>query len=201
MVPQKFVPSYCDKSLLNYDHESQILSHLVKCYDTNGISLLLNYKFLKTFSYYTFDSAIAYKPSGFIFDLNYEESNFYETVQYTGNFNGLIGSQPEFLSFLFSNSSLSGYNYYYVSDYFVTINPGVSAFIFCDNTLSNTFNVFVNSVNMNLRDVYGSLVFDFSGSNEYEFSSINDSITANLGTNYTITYVSSAQHVLKLIPI
>lgn len=198
---QQFIPSFCDKSLLNYDHESQVLSHLVKCYDNNGLSVLLNYKFLKTFSYYTLSNAILYKPLGFLFDLNYEGKTFYDTVQYSGSFTGLIGGQPEFLTFLCSNSSLSGYNYYYVSEVSLTIDPGVSAFIYCDNTLSNTFDIFVNSVNMNLRDVYGTLVYDFSGSNEHSFTTINETITANLGGyNYTITYMTSAQHVLKLIP-
>ena len=133
---------------------------------------------------------------------HYETSNFYEIVQYAGIFNGILGSQPQFLSLLLANSSFSGYNFYYVSEYVTTINPGVSAFVFCDNTLSNTFDVLIDSQNMNLRDVYGSLVFDFSGSNEHEFTSINDSITASFGSyNYTITYVASAQHVLKLIPL
>ena len=199
---QQFIPALCDKGLLNYDHESQILSHLVKCYDNNGISVLLNYKFLKTFSYYTLDSAILYKPLGFIFDLNFEGSNFYDTVQYSGNFNGLIGSQPNFLSFLASNSAENGYNYYYVSEFPLTVDLGISAFVYCDNTLSNTFNVFVSSKNLNLRDVYGTLVYDFSGSNQYTFTSINDSLTANLGGfAYSITYMASAQHVLKLLPI
>ena len=118
------------------------------------------------------------------------------------NFNGLIGSQPNFLSFLASNSAENGYNYYYVSEFPLTVDLGISAFVYCDNTLSNTFNVFVSSKNLNLRDVYGTLVYDFSGSNQYTFTSINDSLTANLGGfAYSITYMASAQHVLKLLPI
>ncbi|NBO36502.1 hypothetical protein EBU91_03045, partial [bacterium] len=47
---QQFNPTYCDKSLLNYHHESQILTHLTKCYDNNGVSIILNYKFIKYFN-------------------------------------------------------------------------------------------------------------------------------------------------------
>jgi hypothetical protein len=198
---QQFNPTYCDKSLLNYNHESQVLSHLVKCYDNNLIPILLNYKFVKFFKNIELQKATAFKPCGFIFDQNYAGTNFDQTVQHVGIFSGIVGAQPQFLSFLASVSSLSGYNFYYVSEYPLTVNQGTSSFVFCDDTLTNTFDVYLGSLNLNLQDVYGTLVYDFSGSNEHFFNSLNDSITATSGAySYTITYVASAQHVIKIIP-
>lgn len=198
---QQFNPTYCDKSLLNYNHESQILSHIVKCYDNNLIPILINYKFVRFFNNIELQKSIAFKPCGFIFDQNYNGTNFDQTVQHVGIFSGIVGSQPQFLSFLASVSSLSGYNFYYAANYPLTISSAVSGFIFCDDTLTNVFNIYLGSLNLNLRDVYGTLVYDFSGSNEHYFTTLNDSVTASSGPyTYTITYVASGQHVIKIIP-
>lgn len=198
---QQFNPTYCDKSLLNYNHESQVLSHIVKCYDNNLIPVLINYKFVKFFNNIELENSITFKPCGYIFDQNYSGTNFYQTVQHVGIFSGIVGAQPQFLSFLASVSALSGYNFYYVSNYPLTVNPGVSSFVFCDDTLTNSFDVYLGSLNLNLQDVYGTLVYDFSGSNEHYFTTLNDSVSAVSGPfTYTITYVASGQHVIKIIP-
>lgn len=188
----------CDKSLLNYNHESQVLGQIVKCYDKTGVSLLLNYKLIRSFNDIKLDNVIAFKPCGFIYDKNYSDITNDQTVRHTGLVTGIVGSQPYFSSFIASNISYAGYNYYYISTGSLSIAPNVSAFVFCDNTVSNTFNVSIDVYNLNLRDVYGTLVYDFSGPNEHYFTTINESITAQFGSLiFSLTYVASGQHVLK----
>ena len=134
----------------------------------------------------------------FLQSKNYSDITNDQTVRHIGLETGIAGSQPYFSSFIASNISYAGYNYYYVSTGSLSIAPNVSAFVFCDNTVSNTFNVIIDVYNLNLRDVYGTLVYDFSGPNEHYFTTINESITAQFGSSiYSFTYVASGQHVLK----
>jgi len=63
------------------------------------------------------------------------------------------------------------------------------------------FTVSAGNKGLNLRDVYGTLVYDFSGSNEHYFTTLNDSVTAQDGSNiFSITYVASGQHVIYIDP-
>lgn len=198
---ENFNLSYNDKSLMNVNHEAQILGILVKGYDNNGISILQNYKFIRSFNSIKLQQHLIFKPCGFIYDRNYNDKIKNQTVRHVSIETGIVGNQKDFNSFVCSSSSSQYYNYFYANSADLTISSTISSFIVCDETLTNIFNITAGNLALNLRDVYGTLVFDFSGSNEHYFTTINDSITANTGTNIiSLTYVGSGQHVLYLDP-
>jgi hypothetical protein len=198
---ENFYLSYNDRSLMNVRHEAQILGILVKSYNKNGISLLQNYKFIKSFNTIKLQQHLVFKPCGFIYDRNYNDKIKNQTVRHIGIQSSVIGNQKDFNSFVCSNSSSQYYNYFYANSSDLTLSSQISAFIVCDETLTNIFNITAGILDLKLRDVYGTLVFDFSGSNEHYFTTINDSITANVGTNIiALTYVASGQHVLYMDP-
>ena len=132
---------------------------------------------------------------------NYNDKIKNQTVRQICLQSGIAGNQEYFNSFVCSSSAFEYYNYFYANSADLTISSNISAFIVCDETLTNIFSITAGNLALNLRDVYGTLVFDFSGSNEHYFTTINDSITANAGTNIiSLTYVGSGQHVLYLDP-
>ena len=198
---ENYNSSYNDRSLLNVHHESQTLGVLVKSYNNNGIPLLQNYKFKRSFNGVNLEQFLTIKPCGFIYDRNYNDIIKNQTVRAISFYSSSVANQNQFNSLIFAASSQSYYNFYYVSTLPLTISSTVSSFVVCDSTITNVFTVSAGNKNFNLRDVYGTLVYDFSGSNEHYFTTINDSVTAQDGPNqFSITYVASGQHVIYIDP-
>ena len=193
--------SYDDRSLLNYHHESQTLGVLVKSYNNNGIPLLQNYKFKRSFNNLNLEQFLILKPCGFIYDRNYNDIIKNQTVRHTSVYSSVVGNQNKFDSLVCGAFSQNYYNFYYADSRPLTINSTASSFIFCDSSITNVFSISAGNKNLNLRDVYGTLVYDFSGSTQHYFTTINDSITAQDGSNvFSITYVASGQHVIYIDP-
>lgn len=193
--------SYNDKSLLNYHHESQTLGVLVKSYNNNGIPLLQNYKFKRSFDNLKLEQFLVLKPCGFIYDRNYFDVIKNQTVRHTSFYSSIVANQNQFNSLNCASSAQDYYNFYYAAAQPLTISSTISSFVVCDSTITNVFTISAGNTNLNLRDVYGTLVYDFSGSNEHYFTTINDSITAQDGSNiFSITYVASGQHVIYIDP-
>lgn len=193
--------SYNDRSLLNVHHESQTLGVLVKSYNNNGIPLLQNYKFKRSFNGVNLQQFLTVKPCGFIYDRNYNDVIKNQTVRAISFYSSIVANQNQFNSLICASSSQNYYNYYYAAAQPLTISSTASSFVVCDSTITNTFTVSAGNTNLNLRDVYGTLVYDFSGSNQHYFTTINDSVTAQDGANaFSITYVASGQHVIFIDP-
>lgn len=198
---ENYSVSYNDRSLLNYHHESQTLGVLVKSYNNNGIPLLQNYKFKRFFEGLTLENFLVFKPCGFIYDRNYNDIIKNQTVRHVSFYSSIVGNQNQFNSFITASFDQNYYNFYYAASQPLTVSSTVSSFIVCDSTITNVFTISAGNKNLNLRDVYGTLVYDFSGSNEHYFTTINDSITAQDGSNvFSITYVASGQHVIYIDP-
>ena len=198
---ENFNLNYNDKSVMNVSHEAQILGILVKGYNNTGIPVLQNYKFTKSFDSINLQQHLVFKPCGFIYDRNYNDVIKNQSVRHIGLVSQIVANQKSFNSLVCSLSSQDVYNYYYASAEDLTISNTISSFIVCDETITNIFNITAGNVALNLRDVYGTLVYDFSGSNEYYFTSINDTLTAQDGIDiFSITYVASGQHVIFLEP-
>jgi len=198
---ENYNSSYNDRSLLNYHHESQTLGVLVKSYNNNGIPLLQNYKFKRAFDNLNLEQFLVLKPCGFIYDRNYNDIIKNQTVRHTSFYSTIVGNQNQFNSLICSSSSQNYYNFYYAASQALTVSSTVSSFVLCDSTITNVFTVSAGNKGLNLRDVYGTLVYDFSGSNEHYFTTLNDSVTAQDGSNiFSITYVASGQHVIYIDP-
>jgi len=198
---ENYNSTYNDRSLLNVHHESQILGILVKSYNNNGVPLLQNYKFKRAFKGLSLDQFLVLKPCGFIYDRNYNDIIKKQTVRHSSFYSSIVGNQKNFNSLVCTTSSSNYYNYYYAATEPLTISSTVSSFVLCDSTLTNVFAITAGNKNLNLRDVYGTLVYDFSGNNQHYFTTINDSITAQDGSNvFSITYVASGQHVIYIDP-
>jgi hypothetical protein len=198
---ENFNLSLNDRSLMNISHESQILGILVKSYNKNGIPILNNYKFKRSFNTLALDNFLSFKPCGFIYDRNYNDRIKEQTVRHISLSSSIVANQKDFNSLVCSSSSSEFFNYYYAASQPLTVSSTVSSFIVCDSTVTNTFTVSAGNTKLNLRDVYGTLVYDFSGSNQHYFTTINDSITAQDGMNiFSITYVASGQHVIYIDP-
>jgi hypothetical protein len=198
---ENFNISLNDRSLMNINHESQILGIIVKSYNKNGIPLLNNYKFKRSFNKAVLDKFLTFKPCGFIYDRNYNDIIKQQTVRHISLSSTIVANQKDFNSLVFSSSSSDFLNYYYVATQPLTVSSSLSSIIICDSTITNIFLLSAGNKNLNLRDVYGTLVYDFSGSNEHYFTTINDSITAQDGTNiFSITYIASGQHVIYIDP-
>jgi hypothetical protein len=186
---------------MNISHESQILGILVKSYNKNGIPILNNYKFKRSFNTLALDNLLSFKPCGFIYDRNYNDRIKEQTVRHISLSSSIVANQKDFNSLVCSSSSSEFFNYYYAASQPLTVSSTVSSFIVCDSTITNIFTISAGNTKLNLRDVYGTLVYDFSGSNQHYFTTINDSITAQDGVNiFAITYVASGQHVIYIDP-
>ena len=198
---ENFNVSLNDKSLMNINHESQILGILVKSYNNNGVPVLNNYKFNRSFNSLSLDNFLTFKPCGFIYDRNYNDRIKDQTVRHVSLSSSIVANQKDFNSLICSSSASEFFNYYYAASQPLTVSSTVSSFVICDSTITNIFYVSAGNINLNLRDVYGTLVYDFSGSNQHYFTTINDSITAQDGANiFSITYIASAQHVIYIDP-
>ena len=198
---ENFNVSLNDKSLMNINHESQILGILVKSYNNNGVPVLNNYKFNRSFNSLSLDNFLTFKPCGFIYDRNYNDRIKDQTVRHVSLSSSIVANQKDFNSLICSSSASEFFNYYYAASQPLTVSNTVSSFVICDSTITNIFYVSAGNINLNLRDVYGTLVYDFSGSNQHYFTTINDSITAQDGANiFSITYIASAQHVIYIDP-
>lgn len=192
-----------DRSLLNINHEAQILGILVKGYNNTGIPVLQNYKFSRSFNKLNLINHLIFKPCGFIYDRNYNDIISNQTVRHISYQSDLVGTQLYFNNFTSSVSSTNYYNYYYAASQPLTVSDSVSSFLVLDQTFTNIFYVSAGSLNLKLRDVYGTLVFDFGGSNETYFTSLNQTLTAQSlsGNPISLTYVASGQHVLYIQPL
>ena len=198
---ENFNVSLNDKSLMNINHESQILGILVKSYNNNGVPVLNNYKFNRSFNSLSLDNFLTFKPCGFIYDRNYNDRIKDQTVRHVSLSSSIVANQKDFNSLVCASSASEFFNYYYAASQPLTVSSTVSSFVICDSTITNIFYVSAGNINLNLRDVYGTLVYDFSGSNQHYFTTINDSITAQDGANiFSITYIASAQHVIYIDP-
>jgi len=195
--------NFNDRALLNINHQAQILGVLIKGYNNSGIPILQNYKFSRTFNKINLINHLIFKPCGFNYDKNYNDITTNQTVRHISYQSGLVGNQLYFNNFTSSVSSSSYYNYYYVATQPLTISDTVSSFVVLDQTLTNIFYVSAGTLNLNLRDVYGVLVFDFQGSQETYFTSLNQTVTAQAvsGNPISLTYVASGQHVLYVQPL
>ena len=163
--------------------------------------MLNNYKFNRSFNSLSLDNFLTFKPCGFIYDRNYNDRIKDQTVRHVSLSSSIVANQKDFNSLVCASSASEFFNYYYAASQPLTVSSTVSSFVICDSTITNIFYVSAGNINLNLRDVYGTLVYDFSGSNQHYFTTINDSITAQDGANiFSITYIASAQHVIYIDP-
>ena len=129
---ENFNVSLNDKSLMNINHESQILGILVKSYNNNGVPVLNNYKFNRSFNSLSLDNFLTFKPCGFIYDRNYNDRIKDQTVRHVSLSSSIVANQKDFNSLICSSSASEFFNYYYAFNY----NSSKFSFYYCFDSIN-----------------------------------------------------------------